>query len=490
MVVETSTPGSLSTITLAGHTTGRLPFYPTFASGSACYYFLTDGTSSEWGTGTIVNSAGVNTLTRNVIGNSSGNTSRLTFGAGTLVYCELPAERTPYLDASSNLALPGTLTLTGAATLSSTLGVTGAATLSSTLGVTGAATLSSTLSVTGLLTAAAGIKVTAIDAANGGQFRAISGSYGVMLRNDGSDAYLLQTASGSSTGTFNSLRPFAWHLASGAVTIDGTGAGVVFGGAVTVPGNLAPAGLTVSGGATVGTTFAVTGTSNLAGAVTANGGVSSTGTITGGSLVSTGGLTVGSTASFGSTITAPGLQSTGTLGLSNAAGGNVVAVTSTALQGGLGYQTRLGNAGAYGGNVFNIYWNGTNAFLYMDGAQIGSFAFNSDLRIKHLIQTAAGALERVCAIREVTYRLADVGIFRDDGQTRLGFIAQEVQAVNPSAVNGDPDAVDADGTPQAQTLNPLPLIADSYGAIQQLTIALTDALARIAALEAAKRESP
>jgi len=58
----------------------------------------------------------------------------------------------------------------------------------------------------------------------------MSGGYGALLRNDGSNAYLLQTASGSPSGTYNSYRPFAWNLASGAVTIDGTGAGTVLGG--------------------------------------------------------------------------------------------------------------------------------------------------------------------------------------------------------------------------------------------------------------------
>lgn len=64
----------------------------------------------------------------------------------------------------------------------------------------------------------------------GANFRATSGSYGAMLRNDGTNVYLLQTASGSPSGSFNSYRPFSWSLSSGAVSIDGTGAGTTFGG--------------------------------------------------------------------------------------------------------------------------------------------------------------------------------------------------------------------------------------------------------------------
>jgi Chaperone of endosialidase len=71
---------------------------------------------------------------------------------------------------------------------------------------------------------------------NGGQFRAISGNYGVMLRNDGSSFYVLSTASANQYGSFNSLRPFYYNLGTGAVNIDGTGAGTSFGGAISASG--------------------------------------------------------------------------------------------------------------------------------------------------------------------------------------------------------------------------------------------------------------
>jgi len=61
---------------------------------------------------------------------------------------------------TSNVDIPGTLDVTGAAIFDSTVGVTGAATLSSTLGVTGAATLSSTLGVTGATTLSSTLGVT------------------------------------------------------------------------------------------------------------------------------------------------------------------------------------------------------------------------------------------------------------------------------------------------------------------------------------------
>jgi hypothetical protein len=64
--------------------------------------------------------------------------------------------------------------------------------------------------------------------------RMVTGSYGASLRNDGTNVFLFQTASGDQYGAGNAYRPFQWSLASGAVGIDGTGASTTFGGPVIV----------------------------------------------------------------------------------------------------------------------------------------------------------------------------------------------------------------------------------------------------------------
>lgn len=61
-------------------------------------------------------------------------------------------------------------------------------------------------------------------------FRAVAGSYGAFWRNDGANFYLLFTASGDQYGTYNSLRPLAVSVTTGAVTI---------GNGLTVTGGLA-----------------------------------------------------------------------------------------------------------------------------------------------------------------------------------------------------------------------------------------------------------
>ncbi|WP_414464648.1 tail fiber domain-containing protein [Hyphomicrobium sp. DY-1] len=54
---------------------------------------------------------------------------------------------------------------------------------------------------------------------SGGQFRAIGGNYGMMIRNDGANTYFLLTNSGSQYGTWNSLRPLSFSDTTGDVTM-------------------------------------------------------------------------------------------------------------------------------------------------------------------------------------------------------------------------------------------------------------------------------
>lgn len=80
-----------------------------------------------------------------------------------------------------------------------------------------------------------------------GQLMGVAGAgstwYNSIWRNDGSNVYLLSSAaqttqSAANTASWNSFRPFYWNLSNGAVTIDGTGAGISTGGAITAAGNV------------------------------------------------------------------------------------------------------------------------------------------------------------------------------------------------------------------------------------------------------------
>src|ERR1700750_3368852 len=176
-VLENCTaPGTGTTVSLAGAIAGRRSFAAVFTSGSPVFYFLDDGTQAEWGIGTFT-SGTPNTVSRStVISNTATTTSRLNFTGATRIYSSLPASNTVWLDA--NLA-----------------------------------------KTTGMI-------VNGYDA-NGFHYRAVQGSYGAGLRNDGTNVYLLPTVSGLQYGTWNTFRPFYWNLSSGAVVIDGTGVGTV-----------------------------------------------------------------------------------------------------------------------------------------------------------------------------------------------------------------------------------------------------------------------
>ncbi|WP_186077154.1 phage tail protein [Burkholderia gladioli] len=93
------------------------------------------------------------------------------------------------------------------------------------------------LQVAGSIKASGGVTSEQLDA-GGANFRATSGDYGAMIRNDGRSAYLLSTKQGDPTGQFSDFRPFSWEHASGRVMIDGSANGITTGGNVNILGEL------------------------------------------------------------------------------------------------------------------------------------------------------------------------------------------------------------------------------------------------------------
>lgn len=144
----------------------------------------------------------------------------------------------------------------------------------------------------------------------------------------------------------------------------------------------------------------------------------------------------------------------------------------------LGYNCRPGYFGAFTANTFLIDWTGASADLWINTTNVGTLQFTSDRRVKHSIEPLGSVLDALMRLRPVSYRFADIGVFRDDGATRWGFIADEVQAEFPAAVTGQPDAVDDAGNVAPQSIVDRPLIAVLVKAVQELT-------ARVEALEAA-----
>jgi hypothetical protein len=102
----------------------------------------------------------------------------------------------------------------------------------------------------------------------------------------------------------------------------------------------------------------------------------------------------------------------------------------------------------------------------------------SDYRLKENIAPMTGALDKVAQLKPVTYT------WKQDGSEGQGFIAHELAEVIPDAVTGKKDAVDAEGNPAYQSVDPRMIVATLTAAIQEQQTIINDLKARVTALEA------
>jgi len=160
------------------------------------------------------------------------------------------------------------------------------------------------------------------------------------------------------------------------------------------------------------------------------------------------------------------------VGVTSGSGGVAGAVNA------IGYASRSGTTGSFSGNSWNLFWTGSAVQMWMDTGNLGTINITSDYRIKkNVVTQTANAVARINAIRPVLYEIADIEMFKGDGTVREGFIAHELAAVIPSAVDGVKDGLTSDGKIQPQTLRLDPIIAVLTKAVQELS-------ARVATLEA------
>jgi hypothetical protein len=104
-----------------------------------------------------------------------------------------------------------------------------------------------------------------------------------------------------------------------------------------------------------------------------------------------------------------------------------------------------------------------NSMGYIGGS-VTSTSYNttSDYRLKENVAPMTGALDKVALLKPVTYK------WKATGENAQGFIAHELQAIVPDCVNGEKDAVDADGNPKYQGIDTSFLVATLTAAIQEL----------------------
>tara|TARA_R110002126_G_scaffold286351_1_gene438001 strand:- start:1590 stop:2420 length:831 start_codon:yes stop_codon:yes gene_type:complete len=131
------------------------------------------------------------------------------------------------------------------------------------------------------------------------------------------------------------------------------------------------------------------------------------------------------------------------------------------------------------GFVFRFFAAGTFTTVgsIQTTASATSYNTSSDYRLKENIVPMTGALDKVSALKPVTYK------WKIDGSNGQGFIAHELAEVIPDCVSGEKDAVDDEGNPSYQGVDTSFLVATLTAAIQEQQTIINDLKSRIETLE-------
>ena len=172
------------------------------------------------------------------------------------------------------------------------------------------------------------------------------------------------------------------------------------------------------------------------------------------------------------TLDASGNLLVGKTALSSATAGiqleAVGAVTSTRSAGAAAYFNRLTSDG------FLVLIGRESSIVGDISVTTTGTTFNStsDYRLKEAVQPLVGGLARVSALKPSVYK------WKANGSAGEGFLAHELAEVVPAAVTGEKDAVNADGSIKAQSIDMSRVVPILVAAIQELTARLQTLEAR------------
>ena len=389
-VKETTTTTGTGTLNLAGAATNFETFVAGIGDGNTVYYAIVHQTAAEFevGLGTVTD-ATPDTLSRATILSSSNSDSAVNFSSGTKdVFCTLPASKTVFEDASSNVTLPGTITAVGTSVFTN-LDISGDVDVDGTLEAD-AMTLDGT-AITTTATLSTGISNNNVPKFTSGvvddDFLRVNGT-----AIEGRSASEVLSDIGASAAAGSSSIVTTGALDSGSIT---SGFGTIN-----------------NGSSTITTTGAITGGSLVADNITIDGTEID---------LSSGSLTIDCAdditldADGGTIIFKDGGTEIGFFALDNSGFFDMLSSVSDA-------DIRI--RGNDGGSTITA--------LTLDMSEAGAATFNnnvtafSDERLKDNIETLEDGLDKVEQLRGVTYT-------RDEKEN-IGVIAQEVERILPEIV--------------------------------------------------------
>jgi hypothetical protein len=204
----------------------------------------------------------------------------------------------------------------------------------------------------------------------------------------------------------------------------------------------------------------------------------------------TGEATIGPNSTGGSTFLTLGTSNAGTYAeraridssgtffvgqTTNPATGSMVLKVPTGTGNGINAQITNNTGTSYPFSNYNA--SGTYVGGISCTSSATAFPTSSDYRLKQNVTPMSGALDRIFALKPVTYQ------WKIDDTDGEGFIAHELQEFIPQAVFGEKDAVDENGKMHPQSVDYSKIVVHLVAAIQELKADLDAAKAEIAALK-------
>ncbi|MEK7662152.1 MAG: tail fiber domain-containing protein [Patescibacteria group bacterium] len=138
-----------------------------------------------------------------------------------------------------------------------------------------------------------------------------------------------------------------------------------------------------------------------------------------------------------------------------------------------GYWTRYGIQGPFSNNVFNFYWDGSCEYAFIDYTQVNAWCISDRRGKENIADDPKSGLGRVMQMRPVVFNFLKEerpGLDPNVKTLHHGFIADEMEQIIPSAVNGKKDAVDKDGNPEYQSINYDEITPILTKALQELNV--------------------